>query len=107
MEDEVKDELIETRPEYMPIEMVYLFDKLSTTQVSECVLWWMKTQSTRLHPEVNEQIKKHKEEQSKIDWVTIGDNRDRAVINRLRGEAQELEDQLNAKIRKREEINNG
>lgn len=107
MEDEVKDELIDTRPEYMPLEMVYLFDKLNTTQVSECVLWWMKTQSTRLHPEVNEQIRKHKEEQSKIDWVALADNRDRAIINRLRGEAQDLEDQLNAKIRKREEINNG
>ena len=105
MEDVMKDELIDTRPEYMPLDMVYLFDKLNTTQVSECVLWWMKTQSTRLHPEVNEMIKKHKEEQSKIDWVALADNRERAIIERLRGEAQDLEDQLLAKIKKREEAN--
>jgi len=91
MEDEVKDDLIDTRPEHMPLELVYLFDKMTSSQVSECVLWWMKTQSTRLHPEVNEQIRKHKEEQSKIDWVALGEAKERAVIDKLRNDAQDLE----------------
>jgi hypothetical protein len=91
------EDLIDTRPKDMPLELVYELDKYTTTQIGSWVLWYMKTVGERLNI-ITEDIKEHKAAQAAIDWKQVEVDRIKATIAKLRQEAQTMEEELSARL---------
>lgn len=91
------EDLIDTRPEDMPLELVYELDKYTTSQIGSWVLWYMKTVGERLGI-ITEDIKEHKAAQAAIDWKAVEVDRVKATIAKLRQEAKTMEEELTARL---------
>lgn len=93
----MSQELIDTRPEDMPLELVHMLDRFTTTQVGSWILWWMKTVGERLGL-ITEDVKEHKAAQAAIDWKEVETERVKTTIARLRQEAKTMEEDLTARL---------
>ena len=97
----MSQELIDTRPEDMPLELVHILDRFTTTQIGSWVLWWMKTVGERLGL-ITEDVNEHKIAQAAIDWKAVETERVKTIIARLRQEAKTMEEDLTTRLVKEE-----